>query len=143
MTLSGKSDVQDWRIILCHKHPFSARMSFLVPDGAGVVFPDPLPPLAVIAGTAQDPQIQRHPSVALRHLQELIGVNRTISLVGEFELFIETADGLLPVYLAALEGNELFEPPAGMRWVELLQCVQRPWLERELLRRAYDAMMTG
>ena len=142
MSATNTVNAQQWRILLCHKHPFSARLSFLVPKNTtGVLFPEPLPALSVISESRQNVAVQCHPSSALRIFQESIGVNRTIEIDSEFELFIETPNGLVPVYLATLEGNELFPAPDNACWVELLQCVERPWLDREILRRAYEVMI--
>ncbi len=130
-----------WRILLCHKHPVSARLRFLVPTDGGVVLPQALPKLAVIAEEQEAP-VQCHPASALRTLQEMLGiVDWPLELVGEFQLSMEVPGQILPVYLAALSGHELCEPLPGTRWIELTQSIGMPWLDRELLRRVYESLI--
>ncbi|MBB3103909.1 hypothetical protein [Azomonas macrocytogenes] len=141
MDLINEADAFFWRILVCHKHPFSARLHFLVPENTGVVLPEPLPRLAVIAECGQDTVIQCHPSAALCSFQEIMGIKQTLEIVSDFDLLMEVPGHLVSIYLAALSGHDLFEPPEGTCWVELLQCVERPWLDREILRRAYEVLM--
>ena len=129
-----------WRMLVCHKHPVSARLHFLIPEG-GVVLPQALPRLAVIAADDAEPPLQSHPASALRHLQQLLGIDRAFELVNDFRLHLEVPGLLLPVYLAALAGYELCPPPPGTRWIELPQSIGMPWLDRELLRRVYEVLL--
>ena len=130
-----------WRMLLCHKHPVSARLHFLIPRRSGVVLPQPLPRLAVIAEAEQGSPVQSHPASALRSLQQMLGIARPLELVGEFQLRMEVPGLILPVYLAALSGYELCPPPAGTHWIELPQSIGMPWLDRELLRRVYELLI--
>ena len=131
-----------WRMLVCHKHPISARLHFLVPvAGGGVVLPQALPGLSVIAEEPREAPLQSHPASALRELQECLDLGRELALVGEFRLRLEVPGGLLPVYLAALDGYELCPPPPGLRWIELAQSIGMPWLDRELLRRVYECLL--
>lgn len=130
-----------WRMLVCHKHPVSARLHFLVPTGGGVVLPQALPRLAVLASAAAEAPVQSHPASALRHLQQLLGIAGTLELVDEFALRLEVPGLILPVYLAALSGYELCPPPPGTRWIELPQSIGMPWLDRELLRRVYEVLL--
>ncbi|MCC6076777.1 hypothetical protein ACFPTX_03615 [Pseudomonas sp. GCM10022188] len=129
-----------WRMLVCHKHPVSARLHFLIPEG-GVVLPQALPRLAVIAADDAELPLQSHPASALRHLQQLLGIDRALELVSDFRLHLEVPGLLLPVYLAALAGYELCPPPPGTRWIELPQSIGMPWLDRELLRRVYEVLL--
>ena len=128
-------------MLLCHKHPVSARLRFLIPVESGVVLPAPLPALAVICENGESPQVQSHPASALRELQEYLGLSQTLELVPEFQLCMEVPGAPLPVYLAALPGHNLCEPPEGLRWIELPQSIGMPWLDRELLRRVYEVLL--
>lgn len=131
-----------WRMLLCHKHPVSARLHFLVPQHGGVVLPAPLPALAVFAERHAHSPVQAHPACALRQLQEDLGIGRALEPVGEFHVSLEVPGLLLPIYLAALPGHELCPAPVDTRWIELPQSIGMPWLDRELLRRAY-ALLIG
>ena len=128
-------------MLLCHKHPVSARLRFLIPVDGGVVLPQPLPALAVICENGESPQVQSHPASALRELQTALGLSQTLELVPEFQLCMEVPGAPLPVYLAALPGHNLCEPPEGLRWIELPQSIGMPWLDRELLRRVYEVLL--
>lgn len=130
-----------WRILLCHKHPVSARLRFLIPSEAGVVLPQALPKLAVIAEQDQEAPVQCHPATALRCLQEALDIDWPLEPVGEFQLNMEVPGQILPVYLVALSGHELREPPPGTRWIDLPQSIGMPWLDRELLRRVYEVLI--
>jgi hypothetical protein len=140
MTMSHEH-LLNWRMVLCHKHPVSARLHFLIPQREGVVLPLPLPPLAVFAKGAADNLIQAHPASALRHLQQDLGILQALQFVGEFQVSLEVPGMLLPVYLVALAGYDLCSPPVGTRWIELTQSIGMPWLDRELLRRAYEVLI--
>lgn len=130
-----------WRMLLCHKHPVSARLHFLIPQDGGVVLPQTLPRLAVIAADEAEPPLQSHPASTLRYLQQLLGITRTLELVDDFHLHLEVPGLILPVYLAALSGYDLCPPPPGTRWIELPQSIGMPWLDRELLRRVYEVLL--
>lgn len=130
-----------WRMLVCHKHPVSARLHFLIPAPGGVVLPQPLPGLTVIVEDEREVAVQSHPASALRHLQETLALARPLELVGEFHLRLEVPGAILPVYLAALSGYELCPPPPDTRWIELPQSIGMPWLDRELLRRVYAVLL--
>ncbi|GLK58115.1 MULTISPECIES: hypothetical protein [Azotobacter] len=134
------SEELSWRILLCHKHPVSARLRFLIPTGGGVVLPQTLPRLAVIAEDQEAP-VQCHPASALRALQETMALGWQLELIGEFRLNMEVPGQIMPIYLAALAGHELPPPPEGTRWIELTQSIGMPWLDRELLRRVYEELI--
>ncbi|WP_242673771.1 hypothetical protein [Stutzerimonas kirkiae] len=132
---------QPWRMLLCHKHPVSARLHFLVPQRAGVVLPLPLPSLAVFAEGPCDSPLQVHPASALRNVQEELGIGPALELVSEFQVSLEVPGMRLPVYLAALPGHDLCLAPVGTHWIELSKSIGMPWLDRELLRRAYEVLI--
>ncbi|MFC3608363.1 hypothetical protein [Stutzerimonas tarimensis] len=130
-----------WRVLLCHKHPVSARLHFLVPEQGGVLLPRALPRLAVVSESEQGPVVQSHPAMALRELQGMLGVNVDLEWVDAFHLHMETPGELVAIYLAALPGYDLVEPPPRTRWIQLPQSVGMPWLDREVLRRAYEVLI--
>ena len=143
MTTLSDGQPLGWRMLVCHKHPVSARLRFLIPTEGGVVLPQALPPLAVIAENGESPKVQSHPASALRHLQEFLGLGDPLELITDFELTMEVPGEPLPVYLANLPGHNLCEPPEGTRWIELPQSIGMPWLDRELLRRVYPVLIGG
>lgn len=135
------SQAPAWRMLVCHKHPVSARLHFLVPAGPGVVLPRALPRLAVFAEEGDRPSVQRHPASALRELQTLLGFAAPLDLIPEFRLHLEVPGAPLPVYLAAVRGYERPHGPPATRWIEMTQSIGMPWLDRELLRRAYEVLI--
>ncbi|MBE7376554.1 hypothetical protein IN820_18795 [Pseudomonas sp. AL-54] len=131
----------DWRVVICHKHPVSARLHFLVPQRGGVVLPQPLPALTVFAETPGQGDLLVHPASALRSLQRELGIEKTLELVADYRVDLEVAGGILPVFLAALDGHDLCRAAIGTHWIELTQSIGMPWLDRELLRRAYEVLI--
>lgn len=130
-----------WRVLLCHKHPVSARLRFLVPSNGGVCLPWHLPGLSVLAEDAAG-LVDVHPSLMLPVLAELLSLPLArLFVVPGFGVVLEQPGGLMPVYLASLEGNDVPEAPVGLRWIELPDSIPMPWLDRELLRRAYEFLI--
>ncbi len=123
-----------WRGMICHKHPVSARLHFLVPQRGGVVLPQPLPALAVFAEGPERSDLLVHPASALRSLQRELGIEKPLELVADYRVDLEVAGGVLPVFLAALDGHDLCRAAIGTHWIELTQSIGMPWLDRELLR---------
>lgn len=142
MTHSSSADFDSsWRILLCHKHPMSARLRFLIPEQNGVVLPEPLPSLAVIANSEQEPSVLSHPASALAQLKQQWAVDNAFEIFSEFRLRMEVPGGLMPVYLGILPGDDLCPAPPGLRWIDLPQSIGMPWLDREILRRAYEVLI--
>lgn len=144
MTTSAQPDTDNfWRILLCHKHPFSARLRFLIPEqrGQGVLVPEPLPSLAVIAEPGQDAAVLSHPATALSRLAQRMPLDERFEIFSEFHLRMEVPEGVMPVYMGLLSGFEICPAPEGMRWIDLTQSIGMPWLDREILRRAYETLV--
>ena len=111
-----------WRIVLCHKHPFSARLRFLIPQDAelGVLMPTPLPPLSVIADEGQDAAVLTHPATALAALKQQLGLDSEFEVFSEFRLRVEVPEGLMPVYLVTLTSHDICPAPEGMYWIDMM-----------------------
>ena len=88
-----------------------------------------------------------HPAAALRDLARYLDMPEDwLSLLGEFRLYLEVPhqyapDGLLPIYLAAIAGYELPMLPVGNQWIEMPDSLGQPYLQREILRAAYEYLM--
>ncbi|MFT3931124.1 MAG: hypothetical protein QM709_12600 [Spongiibacteraceae bacterium] len=88
-----------------------------------------------------------HPAAALRDLATHLNLpEHLFSLLGEFRRYLEVPhkfapDGLLPIYLAAVAGYELPVLPEGNSWVEMPDSFALPYLQREILRAAYEYLM--
>jgi len=138
--MTGKGRL-GWRGLICHKHPVSARLHFLVPQRGGVLRPQPLPALAVFAESPERGDLLVHPACALRSLQRELGIEKPLELVADYRVGLEVAGGVLPVFLAALDGHDPCRAAIGTHWIELTQSIGMPWLDRELLRRAYEVLI--
>lgn len=137
-----KTSMPAWRALVCHKHPWSARLRFLIPQQEGVLLPTPLPKLSQIAENETDGAVLCHPSTALRALQPVIREQGSeLEMISEFQLQMETPREQIPVFLLMVSSNDPCPAPEGLQWVEFLQCTRMPWLDREMLRRAYEILI--
>jgi len=105
------------------------------------VLPQPLPALTVFAEAPGQGDLLVHPASALRSLQRELGIEKPLELVADYRVDLEVAGGILPVFLAALDGHDLCRAAIGTHWIELTQSIGMPWLDRELLRRAYEVLI--
>lgn len=139
--MMGSHGLPGWRMLICHKHPVSARLHFLVPQRGGVVLPQPLPALAVFAEPPMLGDLLVHPAGALRSLQRELGIEKPLELVADYRVGPEVSGEVLPVFLAALDGHDRCRAAIGTHWIEPTQSIGMPWLDRELLRRAYEVQI--
>jgi hypothetical protein len=134
------------RFIVCHKHPVSGRLYFLRFATGQICGPQPLPKLAVLTERTRSAVIF-HPAAALRSLARDLEVpEHLFALLGEFHLYLEVphqfaTDGVLPIYLAAVAGYELPGLPTNHQWIEMPDSFELPYLQREILRAAYEFLM--
>jgi hypothetical protein len=134
------------RFIVCHKHPVSGRLYFLHFASGDICGIQPLPKLAVLAD-CNSRAVEMHPAAALRELAAYLNLpENRLSILGEFKIYLDVPhqyapDGLLPVYLAAVAGYELPLLPEGNRWIEMPDSFALPYLQREILRAAYEYLM--
>lgn len=137
---------QPLRFIVCHKHPVSGRLHFLRFGYGHICGPAPLPKLAVLT-EANVHTVVMHPAAALRNLAGNLELpEHLLSLLGEFRLFLEVPyqyapQGMLPIYLASAAGYELPPLPAGHEWIEMPDSFALPYLQREILKAAYEYLM--
>ena len=134
------------RFITCHKHPVSGRLRFVRFAAGDICGVEPLPKLSVLAGRGEL-AVAVHPASALKRLAASLDMPESwLSIQGEFRLHLEVPHqhapgGLLPVYLAAVAGYELPLLPRGNTWLELPDSFALPYLQREILRAAYEYLM--
>jgi len=132
------------RLILLHKHGTSGRLRFLCLR-SGVVAFQPLPALAALRDEDYSPTLQFHPTAIVREAEILLGLPEGgIEPVAEFQAWVDTAAGDVPVLLAAFTG---IDPPfaaaerSGGRFIAITESRQLSELERNLLRRAYEHVL--
>lgn len=132
------------RLILIHKHGTSGRVRFLC-LASGVVAFKPLPALSALRDEDYSPTIQFHPTAAVREAEIHLGLPEgAIDPVAEFQAWVDTAEGDVPVLLAAFAG---IDPPFAAaertrsRFIAITESRQLSEVERNLLRRAYEHVL--
>jgi hypothetical protein len=135
----------DYRVILYHKQPTSARTRFLKFSHESVCAFDPLPKLS--ARVTQLPSTVHHPAAILHETEERLGLPReTLSNEGEYRQAIEVPGDTIEVLLASIN---TIDPPFevaeqfGASFIDLTQARQLPQVELELLRAAYELVLGG
>jgi hypothetical protein len=135
------------RLIMYHKHNTSARLRFLKLSYGGVCGFEPLPTLSQLLDEKPEECVTAHPaplvSEAERHLGMVMG---ELEAEGEYQAYVEVPDGVVQVYLARFTSiDPPFEMAAahGGEFVDLPQARNIHQVELELLRKAYETIMTG
>lgn len=132
------------RLILLHKHGTSGRLRFRCLS-SGVVAFQPLPALAALRNEDYSPTLQFHPTALVRQAEIRLGLAEgRIEPVADFQAWVDTPTGDVPVLLAAFTG---IDPPfavaerSGGRFIAITESRQLSELERNLLRRAYEHVL--
>ncbi len=132
------------RLILLHKHGTSGRLRFFCLS-SGVVAFQPLPALAALRDEDYSPTLQFHPTALVRQAEIHLGLPEgRIEPVADFQAWVDTPAGDVPVLLAAFTG---IDPPfaaaerSGGRFIAITESRQLSELERNLLRRAYEHVL--
>ena len=132
------------RLILIHKQSTSGRLRFLCLS-SGVVAFTPLPALSALHEEAYSPKIQFHPTASVREAEVQLGLPEgAIEPVADFQAWVDTPAGDVPVLLAAFVG---IDPPfeaaerTRSRFIAITESRQLSEVERNLLRRAYEPVL--
>ena len=132
------------RLILIHKHGTSGRVRFLCLS-SGVVAFKPLPALSALRDEDYSPKIQCHPTAVVREAEIRLGLGEgAVEAVAEFQCWVDTPEGDVPVLLAAFTG---IDPPfdaadrTHSRFISITESRQLSEVERDLLRRAYEHVL--
>lgn len=132
------------RLILIHKQSTSGRVRFLCLS-SGVVAFSPLSALSVLHDEDYSPKIQFHPTALVREAEAQLGLPEgAIEPVADFQAWVDTPAGDVPVLLAAFVG---IDPPfeaaerTGSRFIAITESRQLSEVERNLLRRAYEHVL--
>lgn len=132
------------RLLLIHKQATSGRVRFLCLS-SGVVAFKPLPELSALRDEDYSPTIQFHPTLIVREAEMHLGLAAgAIEPVAEFQAWVDTAEGDVPVLLAAFTG---IDPPfaaaerSNGRFIAITESRQLSEIERHLLRRAYEHVL--
>ena len=132
------------RLILIHKQSTSGRLRFLCLS-SGVVAFTPLPALSALHEEAYSPKIQFHPTASVREAEVQLGLPEgAIEPVADFQAWVDTPAGDVPVLLAAFVG---IDPPfeaaerTRSRFIAITESRQLSEVERNVLRRAYEHVL--
>jgi len=132
------------RLILMHKQATSGRLRFLCLS-SGVVAFKPLPGLSALRDEDYSPTLQFHPTAIVREAEAQLGLAEgTIEPVADFQAWVDTPEGDVPVLLAAFAG---IDPPfvaaerVHGRFIAITESRQLSDVERNLLRRAYEHVL--
>ena len=132
------------RLILIHKQATSGRLRFLCLS-SGILAFSPLPEVSALRDDNYSPKIQFHPTVPVRQAEIHLGLQEgAIEPVAEFQAWVDTPEGDVPVLLAAFAG---IDPPFAAaercraRFIAITESRQLSEVERNLLRRAYEHIL--
>jgi len=132
------------RLILIHKQSTSGRVRFLCLS-SGVVAFKPLAALAALRDEDYSPTIQFHPTALVREAEINLGLAEgAVEPVADFQAWVDTPEGDVPVLLAAFSG---IDPPFAAaerihgRFIAITESRQLSEVERNLLRRAYEHVL--
>lgn len=139
--------MQNTRLIMYHKHSTSARLRFLKLSYGGVCGFDPLPTLSQLIDDQPEEEVTMHPAANVSDAVKRLGISSAdLEIDSEYKAFVEVPDGVVQVYLARFTS---IDPPFdvveahGGEFVDLTQARNVTQIELELLRKAYEVVMTG
>ncbi len=132
------------RLILLHKHKTSGRVRFLC-FSTGIIAFGKLPALSALRDEDYSPTVQFHPTAIIREAEIRLGLpEEAIEALADFQAWVDTPEGDMPVLLAAFAD---IDPPfaaaerTNSRFVALTETRQLSEVERNLLRRAYEHVL--
>lgn len=137
----------DPRLIMYHKHHTSARLRFLKLPYGGVCGFMPLPRLSQLLDEKPNSTVEVHPAAFVTDAEQRLGMlPGSLEAEGEFQAYVDVPDGTVQVFLARFTS---IDPPFDVaksqdaEFVDLPQARNLPQVELELLRKAYECVMTG
>jgi hypothetical protein len=135
----------DYRVILYHKQPTSARTRFLKFNHESVCAFEPLPKLSARVTTL--PSTVHHPAAILREIEVRLGLPpESLSNEAEYRQAVEVPGDTIEVLLARIN---MIDPPfetaerIDASFIDLTQARKLPQVELELLRVAYELVLGG
>lgn len=132
------------RLLLLHKQSSSGRLRFFCLS-SGILAFSPVAALAELRDEDYSPTVQCHPTAVIREAEIQLGLPEGgIEAVPDFQAWIDTPNGDVPLLLAAFTG---IDPPFAMaertggRFIAITESRHLSELERNLLRRAYEHVL--
>lgn len=143
--------MNDSRLIFYHKQNTSARLRFLKFDSGSVCAFEPLPALSQLIDETIDVEeggsVVTHPAQLVRDAGERLGLEiEAMKVEGEYHASVDSSKGTVQVYLTEFT---TIDPPFAQaekinaEFIDLTQARNLPDVELELLRKAYECVMTG
>ena len=143
--------MNDCRLIFYHKQNTSARLRFLRFASGSVCAFEPLPALSQIVDESIDVEVDStvvtHPARLVRDAGRQLGLDVDLMKVeGDYHARVDSSEGAVQVYLTEFTTTD---PPfdqaekINAEFIDLTQARGLPGVELELLRQAYEYVMTG
>jgi hypothetical protein len=136
----------DYRVILYHKHPTSARTRFLKFGNGSVIGFDSIAVPATLREQGST-HTAVHPATVARDVEQRLHLEQGILKAdGKFSYSIDAPDGNIQIVLLEISG---IDPPIelaeriGGGFIELLEARDFPQIELDLLRKAYEFLLGG
>ena len=139
------------RLIFYHKQSTSARLRFMKFFSGSVCGFEPLPRLSQLIDDTIDVDggqyVVLHPAQLLKDASEKLGLDtESLKVEGEYHAQVDSSRGTVRVYLTELT---TIDPPfdraeaINAEFIDLTQARNLTDVELELLRMAYEHVMTG
>ena len=143
--------MNDYRIIFYHKQNTSARLRFLKFESGSVCAFEPLPALSQLiaedANNRDEDNVVLHPAQLKQNACRQLGLDvEALKVEAEYHARVDSSNGTVQVYLTELT---TVDPPfeqavmINAEFIDLTQARSLSVVELELLRKAYEHVMTG
>jgi hypothetical protein len=136
----------DYRVILYHKQPTSARTRFLKFSHNSVCAFESIPRLAQLIDGGSVSTVL-HPAAILRTVEKALSLDAgTLKAETDYRHNVEVPGGSIQILLVNID---TIDPPfeqaekASAQFIDLTQARGLPQIELELLRFAYDLVLGG
>lgn len=143
--------MNDYRLIFYHKHNTSARLRFLKFASGSVCAFEPLPALSQVIDECIDLDVDNsvvtHPAQLLSDAGKRLDLDADLMKVeSDYHASIDSSNGTVQVYLTEFTTTDPpFEQAKQINadFIDLTEARSLPDVELELLRQAYEHVMTG
>ena len=138
-------------IIFFHKHPTSAKVSYLRSAEGGVVFGVDLPELATLIDEEtvleKEEVVATHPAMLISSVSKSIGLTSDdLDLRKDFRARLDVPGDIVSIYLVRFKD---MDPPfeaveqAGAKFIAITEARGLPPVQLQLLQKTYQYIMEG
>jgi len=135
------------RLIMYHKQSTSARLRFIKLSTGTVCCFDPLPKLSQLIDDEPNEKLALHPAAFVNEAAQRLGMEtHELEAEGEYRARVDVPNDTIQIFLVRFT---TIDPPfdaaaaQNAEFIELAQARNLPLVELELLRKAYDLVMSG